>query len=245
MKHLLQFLFLAFVIASTLVLSSCSENKKMDPAPTTGKVNGQITPANSVTTVTATSTATPAMTATATPNTSGAYSFTNLAAGTYTLSFTPAAGYTAPATQQVSVTTGGITVPDPTNVTQSGGTATLTVDGATVVVSLVRAQLAFGDLTLTLLDPTGQFTVLYLSPFRGTAQTGSFAGFSNAQLRYTNGSAEWATPLTGPPLGSYSVTPVGTNPSRISGSFSATLQPLSGSATGTKAITGTFTSVAY
>ena len=68
----------------SVALTSCGDD---DPTPTTGTVSGQITPAASVTTVTATNTTTQS-TATATPTSAGAYTISNLAPGTYTLSFT-------------------------------------------------------------------------------------------------------------------------------------------------------------
>ncbi|MDB5235719.1 MAG: hypothetical protein JWR44_2712 [Hymenobacter sp.] len=231
------------ILVAALFISACGSSSKEDPKPQTGTVNGQITPANSITTVTAISATN--QTTTATPAASGAYTF-SLAAGNYTLRFTPATGFTAPADQLISVSAGGTTTPDPTTVTQSGGLATLTVNGTAVAVSLVRAQLAFGDLSLTLLTATGQSVVLTVSPYTsGAARTGNFAGVSNSRLRYTEGNAEWAAATTGNPVGSYSITPAGTNPSRISGAFSAPLNATTSGATGTKTISATFTSVAY
>ena len=147
----------------------------------------------------------------------------------------------------ITVSAGGTTTPNPTNVTQSGGTATLTVNGATVTVSLVRAELAFGDLTLTLNTATGESVVLRVSPYTsGTSRSGGFAGVSDARLRYTDASsAEWAAATSGNPVGAYTVTPAGTNPSRVSGTFNAPLNPSTTGATGTKTISGTFTTVAY
>jgi hypothetical protein len=208
-----------------------------------GRVTGQITPANAITSVTAVSASN--QTTTATPSASGTYTF-NLAAGDYTLRFTPATGFTAPADQLISVSAGGTTTPSPTKVTQSGGTATLTVNGAAVTVNLVRAELSFGDLTLTFITAGGQSVVLRVSPYAsGATRTGNFAGVSDARLRYVEGSAEWAAATTGNPVGAYTVTPVGTNPSRISGSFNAPLNPTTSGATGTKTVSGTFTNVAY
>ena len=208
-----------------------------------GRVNGQITPANAITTVTAVSASN--QTTTTTPSASGDYTF-SLAAGNYTLRFTPASGFTAPANQLITVSAGGTTYPNPTNVTQSGGTATLSVNGTAVAVSLVRAELAFGELTLTLMTATGESVVLRVIPYTsGTSRTGNFAGVSDARLRYTEGSAEWAAATTGNPVGSYTVTPAGTNPSRVSGTFSAPLNPTTAGTTGTKTVSGTFTTVAY
>jgi hypothetical protein len=242
MKHLFSFFF-AFLLA-TGFFSACSSDKKEDPTPQTGTVQGQITPANSITTVTATDSVNHVTSAT--PTASGEYTFA-LPKGNYVLHFTPANGFTVPVDQLISVSAGGITIPDPTNVTQSGGTATLTVDGTAVTVSLVRAGVASGELDLTLLSATGQTTVLHIYPYQGTARTDSFAGFSDNRLRYTAsvGGPEWISPATGTPTGSSIVTPTGTSPVRVSGSFSCTLQPYAGGATGPKVVAGTFTNVAY
>jgi hypothetical protein len=334
MKLLLHFLFVAFFATTTLVLSSCGDSKKPDPAPapTTGTLNGQITPANSVTSVTATSTSTPATTATATPNASGAYTFSTLAAGiytlsftpatgfaapnnlnivvvtaggittappvttprggtvngqitpanaistvtavsasnsnqiatatpsasgaytfrlaagTYTLRFTPATGFTAPPNQTIGVNDGGNTTPSPTRVTQSGGTATFSIDGTATPVDLVRADYVTRDLGLTLLLPNDRKVLLRVYPYDQTAVTGTFGGVSNAVLFYNENititNYGWQSPITGTPTGSYTVTPAGTNPVRISGTFSCTLQDYTTGTAGTRVVSGTFANVA-
>jgi hypothetical protein len=242
MKPILYFFFA--LLLATSFLSACSDDKKADPQPQNGTVQGQITPATAITTVTATDSLNRSVTAT--PTATGAYTL-SLPKGLHTLRFTPAPGYTAPVDQLISVSAGGITIPDPTNVTQSGGTASLTVNGTPVSVLLVRAEYSFGDLTLTLLGGSGQQVRMRVSPYDGASSTGTFLGFSNARLSYTDASgAEWQLPDNGAPTGSYAVTSTGTSPVRVSGSFSCTLQPAPGNPTsGMRTVAGTFTNVAY
>ncbi|MDO7845911.1 carboxypeptidase regulatory-like domain-containing protein [Hymenobacter sp. M29] len=254
MKHLFQFLFLAFFAATTLVLSSCGDDKKTDPTPTTGTVNGQISPANSVTTVTATSSATPATTATATPNASGAYTFSNLAAGTYTLSFTPATGYATPATQTVTVTAGGTATATPvTATTSSSGGATLayTINGTATTANLVTANVLFGSLVIQSSSSVGARGVsLSLDQVPTGPRTYTFGGAgSTSEISVVEaagaGLAEWNTTVSGG-TGTVTITSVSTNPRRASGTFSAVAQPRSGGASGTRTITtGTFSNVGF
>ena len=90
----------------------------------TATLSGQITPAGSITTVTATPASGTAITAT--PTASGAYSFPGISLGTYTLTYAPASGYTAPAAATVTLVAGGTTAPTvtvapvPTTATLSG-----------------------------------------------------------------------------------------------------------------------------
>lgn len=159
MRPLFQLLFLVFFVAAGLLLSACSD-KKEAPAPTTGTVNGQITPADAVTAVTATSAATPATTATATatPNASGAYTFSDLAAGTYTLSFAPATGYVAPAPQRVTVTAGGTTTATPVTVAARGGTITGQITPATAIIAVTANNVATSTTLTATPNASGAYT---------------------------------------------------------------------------------------
>ena len=256
MKHLFQFLFLAFFAATSLVLSSCGDDKKTDPAPTTGTVNGQITPANSITTVTATSTATPATTTTttATPNASGAYTFTNLAAGTYTLSFTPATGFAAPATQTVTVTAGGTATATPVTVTTTstgGASFTYTINGTATTANLVTGNALFGSLLIQSSSSTGsRIVTLSLDVLPTGPRTYTLGGTSStSEISVTEAVGtslvDWSTSTTGG-TGTVTVTSVSANPRRVSGTFTAVAQPDGPGATGTRTITaGTFSNVAF
>ncbi|MBH8557208.1 DUF6252 family protein [Hymenobacter negativus] len=94
--------------AATLLFATTSCSKKEDAAPaapTTGSIEGTITPANSVTTVTATNVG--GLTFLATPNTtSGVFTVPNLAPGAYVLSFAPRAGFQVAAARTISVVAG-------------------------------------------------------------------------------------------------------------------------------------------
>lgn len=135
MKNLFNF---AFTVTATamLAIAGCSSTKD-DPTPaaTTGAINGTVSPAGSITTVTATSAS--GQTATATPAaTTGTYAFASLAAGTYALSFAPATGYTAPAARPGLVvaagqtTAAGTTTVSPTNTGGAAGSFTWSEGGA-------------------------------------------------------------------------------------------------------------------
>ena len=254
MKHLLQFLFLAFFAVTSLVLSSCGDDKKTDPAPTTGTVNGQITPANSITTVTATSTATPATTTTATPNASGVYSFTTLAAGTYTLSFTPATGFVAPATQTVTVTAGGTATATPVTATTTsagGATFTYTINGTPTTANLVTGNALFGSLFIQSSSSAGsRIVTLSLDALPTGPRTYTLGGTSSTSevlVTEVAGTSlvDWST-ATAAGTGTITITSVSANPRRVSGTFTAVAQPDGPGATGTRTITaGTFSNVAF
>ena len=116
------------VLGSAPLLESCS-HKTADPAPApapTAVLSGQVTPAGSVVTVTATNAA--GVGVTATPDATGAYAFANLPLGAYILTFTPAAGYTQPAPVSVTLAAGGTTAPA-LKVTLAPASATITVNG--------------------------------------------------------------------------------------------------------------------
>lgn len=253
-------LFAALWLA-TFAFAACSSDKKEDPTPPVataqaGKLQGQITPAAAITTVTATDSLN--RPTTTTPSATGAYVFAILAAGRYTLSFTPASGYIAPATQRVTVSAGGTTTATPTQVAQvaqSNDTGTLIVDGTSYPVDAVRGRYSSGDLFISIMGAGAHLVSLHITDYTGVAQTGPIGGLpSNSDVFYTEpinigttaSSADWATTIfPGPSPDTFTVTPTGTNPARVSGSFSCTAQPYSSNATGARVISGTFTNVAY
>ena len=97
------------IVGSAPLLESCT-HKKEDPTPVpAAALSGQVNPAGSVATVTATNAAGVAVTAT--PGASGAYTFANLPLGAYTLTFAPSPGYTKPSPVSVTLAGGGTTVP--------------------------------------------------------------------------------------------------------------------------------------
>jgi len=93
--------YYSFFLLLGLLLSACSDDS--DPTPTVGTVAGSFAPANSLTAVTFTNAQGTATTGVLNPV--GTFTV-SLPAGSYTLSFTAAAGYAAPAPQTVTVTAG-------------------------------------------------------------------------------------------------------------------------------------------
>jgi hypothetical protein len=253
MKYFVHYLLLVFFFATTLVVSSCGSDDPA-PAPTTGTVSGQITPANAVTTVTATSSATPATTATATPNANGAYTLVNLAPGTYTLSFTPASGFAAPATQSVTVTAGGTATATPVTATMggSGGASfAYTVNGTPTTANLVTGNAVFGSLIIQSSSSQGSRSVsLSLDGLPTGARTYTFGGAgSTSEITVTEvvGSslAEWSSTTAGG-SGTVTITSVSANPRRASGTFTAVAPARGTGATGTRTLTaGSFSNVSF
>jgi hypothetical protein len=106
-RFLLRFglvLALAGSLPVAAVLTSCSSDKKEDPAPTTGSLAGTISPAGSITKVTATDAG--GLTFTTTPEASGAFAIADLKPGEYELSFTTATGYLAPGNRSITIVAG-------------------------------------------------------------------------------------------------------------------------------------------
>ncbi len=102
--------FALLAAASSLLFTTASCSKKEEPAPapapTTGGIEGTISPATAVTTVTATNTGN--VTFLQTPAASGAFTFANLLPGSYTLTCTPKAGFLAPDVRYVTVVAGQV-----------------------------------------------------------------------------------------------------------------------------------------
>lgn len=125
---------------------SCSK-KTDDPIapPTTGSLSGTISPAGAVSRVTATNAG--GLAFLATPNaTTGAFSIDKLAPGVYTLSFTPASGYAAPADRSITIAAGqqaaaGTVVADSDGSIRSG-TMSWTVNGVTYTTTNITGGFA-------------------------------------------------------------------------------------------------------
>ncbi|WP_460611376.1 hypothetical protein [Hymenobacter terrigena] len=160
MMHPLRFL-LMLLAGCLLFLTACS--KKEDPAaPAPGGISGQVTPANAVTTVTA---AGPGGTsATAAVTTTGTFQFTGLAAGSYVLSFAPAATYIAPAPATAVVTAGATTQVPAVAVQQTSGSlsGTIAPAGAVTLVTVTEATTRFSATATP--TSTGAFSFPSLPP---------------------------------------------------------------------------------
>ncbi|MDB5270206.1 MAG: hypothetical protein JWP58_3246 [Hymenobacter sp.] len=160
MMHPLRFL-LTLLVGGLLFLTACS--KKEDPAaPSPGGISGTVTPAAAVVTVTAAglggSTATAAVTAT------GTFQFAGLVAGSYVLSFAPAATYIAPAPVTAVVAAGATTQVPAVAVQQTSGSLSGTIAPADAVtlVTVTEATTRFSATATP--SSTGAFSFPSLPP---------------------------------------------------------------------------------
>jgi hypothetical protein len=147
MSNFLRTLVVAVAIGTSLASASCG-NKNTDPQAQaqTATLSGQVTPANSVVTVTATDASGKATTAT--PTSTGAYSFGTMALGKYTLSFAPAAGYDAPTPVAATLDASGTPVPTVLLALGRAG-ASFRVDGTPVTAPYAFSQTLAGNRFLT------------------------------------------------------------------------------------------------
>ena len=153
------FTFRHFLTAGLLVLSATSCSKKEEPTPpvpTTGAIEGTISPANAVAGVTATNTG--GLTFPSVPA-SGAFKIANLTPGTYTLTFDASTGFLTPSSRSVVVVAGQsatagtvLVMPVP------AASITGTINPASAVTR-VEVTAATGTLTSAVPSSTGAFTV--------------------------------------------------------------------------------------
>jgi hypothetical protein len=134
-------------LLSLLGLASVAGCKKDDPttgtppvvAPSAGSATGIISPAGAVLTVTATSSTGATYTATPAAGT-GAFAFGSLPAGSYSLTFTAATGFVAPAAQPLVVASNAATTIAPVNVAAATGSVALQFDAVVGTAPLVLAN---------------------------------------------------------------------------------------------------------
>lgn len=158
-------LLLALAGGPLLTISSCSSEKKEDPQPTTGGLAGTVSPAGAISRVTATDAG--GLTFLATPDAStGAFTIADLKPGSYTLSFTPATGYSKPLDRIITIVAGQQAAAGTVAVESDGSIRTGTVgwsaDGVPYSTTTVQggytpSQFA-GANTLTLLATTSSGT---------------------------------------------------------------------------------------
>ena len=181
-------LLYSLLVGASLAATSCGDKKAdpvaQPPAPATATLSGQVSPAGSIATVTATDASGKATTAT--PTSTGTYSFPGLTVGTYTLAYTPATGYTAPATAAVTLVAGGTTAPA---ITVAPVPTTATLSGQINPAGAVASVRATNDASGTVYTatpsstgaysfpnlPFGRYTVLFIaaSGFNATIATAS------------------------------------------------------------------------
>ncbi len=172
-------LLLLLLTSFGLLFTACS--KKEDPAaptPAPGTISGQVTPATSVVTVTATGPG--GSTATATPDAAGTFQLAGLVAGSYVLRFAPAATYLAPAPVTAVVTAGATTQVPAVAVQQASGSLSGTIApvGAVTLVTAVNAVSQAN--TTAVPNSAGSFTFPNLAPGR------YYVGFNATYLNGLN-----------------------------------------------------------
>lgn len=240
-------LLMSVSLVGTTLFSGCGSQSDPAPMPSTGTVNGIITPPGSINTITATNSVNQS-TAVVTPDTSGAYSFKILAPGTYTLTYKAASGYDSPMPQAVVVTAGATTMAAAVIVTRGSGN--WMVDGIPYKGYASARLLSGTNLVLSMADTTGGTSVeISVNGFNGTTSSFSLPSFTPYYyLGYTSGNATWSTYVVGG-VGILTLTSVDASAKRISGDFTANapLYAYTGTrpTTGTKTVTGSFTNVTY
>ncbi|RZK20987.1 MAG: carboxypeptidase regulatory-like domain-containing protein [Hymenobacter sp.] len=254
MQKFVRALLFAAVAGATLGGASCG-SKKDDPQAQsqTAVLSGQVTPAASVATVTATDASGKTYTATVTGT--GAYAFAAMTVGAYTLSFSPATGYTAPAAVAVTLGAGGTTAPAVT-AALAPATATYTVDGTAMTANYIFSQgMASSSsrmLTFTAnpgaAPPTVTVFLDGLLPTVGTRSLTTNANNArymapNYELYLSDGGAALGLPMSG----TFVISAVSTSPRVFSGTFSfvgtagsSTASPVARTITN-----GVFTNVPY
>ena len=203
------FTFRNFLAAGLLVVSAAACTKKEDPAPgpTTGGIEGIITPANALTEVTATNAG--GLTFPAVLAASG-FTVANLGPGTYTLTFEARTGFLTPVGRTVAVVAGqtataGTVVVRP----EPPGSITGTISPAGAV-TLVEVTGATGTLTSAVPGPAGNFSVS--------------ATLGTSSVRFVMAPRFVQVP-------NQTVTLTATAPTAALGTISATPQPATGSLT--------------
>lgn len=196
-------------------------------AITTGSIEGTISPANAILTVTATGAG--GLTFSATPNAStGTFSFANLAFGPYTLTFAPQSGYLVPNARTITVTAG--------NTSSTGTVVVAPVPQGTIAgtitpadaVTTVTVSSAAGPVATATPSSTGTFSFAGLAP-------GSYTVRYTPAASYLEPGAQTATVTAGITTTLPGVTLVAVNVNLTATLNGAQEVPVNGSAA-----TGTF-----
>lgn len=254
MNKFVRMLTLAAAVGATLTTASCSSKNddQVQPQSQTAILSGQVTPANTITTVTATNARGVATTTTVTSV--GTYAFTALPLGDYNLTFTPIAGYAAPTPVVITLKSGG-TIAATITVVLAAASASYSVDGTAMTASYVFSQALSGSRALTFTANAGSAppTVnIFLDSVIPTVGTRSLTTNSNlAQYTSIDNVAYLSTqpsPSGGALSGTFTVSSVSSSPRVFSGTFSfvgANSNPPA-PAPATRTITnGVFTNVPY
>ena len=234
----------------SLIFTSCGDdNDEEVVAPQTGSIKAMVSPAGSATNMRITQ---GSITLEITPN-NGVFQADNLQAGEYSVSFTPATGFQAPAARNTTVTGGNTTDLGTVNLVQPGnmflGSFTANVNGNPWNSIIHGATIDSTGLTITGTVPnlTGATEIIVLN-IANISGTGTFNAplavgvFTSTMLG--GGANSWAS---AGPFGqcTITITKFDMTAKKVSGTFSFTGSPIPGStASGTKTITtGTFTNL--
>lgn len=241
--------------AALLAVSACDQTD--DVSPTTGTLKGDALPWQ-VSAVVATNDANQEFTVV--PPDSGYYYIHHLPPGNYTLSFRPTGCYAAPAPQHLTVMPGDTTEASETMLHSKNGLVVwhpvwLWPNGpspsALATGGCMQASVQAGELSIRAADSysrNGTFEVeLRVPGFNGAPGTFALGPGTAARLTYGANatSYQWSTDAAGG-SGVINITAVGSNPRRISGTFSASVQPATpGARYQVQIQNGTFTDVLY
>ncbi|RZK18672.1 MAG: carboxypeptidase regulatory-like domain-containing protein, partial [Hymenobacter sp.] len=184
MQKSIRLITLATALGTTLLTTSCGSKTDDPQAQTqTAVLSGQVTPAASVTAVTATDISGKAYTATVTSM--GTYAFAAMPVGDYTLTFSPATGYAAPASVAAKLAASGTAVAAIT-VVLAKAAVSFQVDGVAVTAPYAFSQTLSNDRFLTFSvspggapGPTVSINMAGLTPAVGTYSLDNSS--SNAQ----------------------------------------------------------------
>jgi hypothetical protein len=188
-----RFLLVGLWLSTAILITACKDD---DPAPQTqtGALVGQATPATALTVVTATAASGQQYTASLDAAT-GAFAFVTLPVGTYTVTFTPAAGYRAPASQTATVTVNHTTtLPAVTVLPDYSITGQVQPAGS---VTLVTATAANGQTYTIVPGANGTYAFTALSPGSYIVSYAVASGYLPASTQTAIVTANATTPVPG------------------------------------------------
>jgi hypothetical protein len=248
------FYLFAFLLLGSFALSSCSNDDDEVVVDPDGNIKAMVTPAGSAQNMRVTQGG--STTLEITPDGAGVFMASNLKAGDYTVTFTPALGFQAPNPQAVNVT-GGNTSDLGTVTLQQGfpgsalGWLSAMVNNSPWNSLVAGATVSGTDVTITgssvnLTSGSGDAILLTLKNVTGP---GTYSGPVNATAIFST-----VSPTTGsnpPTWAAFNaiviITKFDTSAKKLSGTFTFTAMAVPTTpATGTKTITnGTFTDVIF
>jgi hypothetical protein len=251
-------LFYLFTLLTffSLAFTSCKDDNDVPKPEPTGSIKATVSPAGSASNMRVTQGST---TFEITPDGAGVFQANNLTPGDFSVTFTPAMGFQAPAARNVTVTSGNTSDLGTVGLTQPGsqllGTMSANVNGSSWISTIHGATVNGTNLTITGTSAnvsggtsgTADAIILTLQNVTGT---GTFSGPINATAIYTQASLiggtqnTWASAVPGGNC-TVVITKLDQSNKKISGTFSfvANAAP-GGTATGSKSVnSGSFTNL--